>query len=438
MLDNKESKKEKRVLILFLHDSIGELYVALPILWFLKKDQDIKIYFVSNDPNILEKFQAGPAYIQAMQEVGSFYFGSSKSLLLLAKLLIKKNLIIQMSCFSGFRIIDKIYYSFLKQSTAVFFPHSLGANAVNDIKNAVIDRDLNLKLNSLFASRFGDKGDLLTNTINESNYLEQIGWSKSSQHSIGAQGYRKEWLKKLFSFHKLQKEGIDSKPFTIFVPLRGPHPYFLSKSNYEYLINSLAKIFKNHPTFHFLVKLHPRQKSGEIKTLFDKNSNVFFSGDSPFELASKSDLTIGFCTSALIDSVAAGTPAVEFHKHAVTHSQLVKKDGRLISIFEYLELCMGFNNANALENFLKELDITKLKLLQKRQYVNLVNFYQLNENNNNNLETIFNMLFKKASYAKKEQKNNKKHFRYEVLKRSMCKIFSSPRRALEFIMKLNR
>lgn len=90
MLDNKESKKEKRVLILFLHDSIGELYVALPILWFLKKDQDIKIYFVSNDPNILEKFQAGPAYIQAMQEVGSFYFGSSKSLLLLAKLLIKK------------------------------------------------------------------------------------------------------------------------------------------------------------------------------------------------------------------------------------------------------------------------------------------------------------------------------------------------------------
>ena len=39
-----ENIKERKVVILFLHDSVGELFVTLPIFWFLKNYKDVEIY----------------------------------------------------------------------------------------------------------------------------------------------------------------------------------------------------------------------------------------------------------------------------------------------------------------------------------------------------------------------------------------------------------
>ena len=168
------------------------------------------------------------------------------------------------------------------------------------------------------------------------------------------------------------------------------------------------------------MKLHPRQEPREVKEIFGIYSNVSFSNDSPFELALKSDLTMGFWSSALTDSVSVGTPAVEFHKHEIPHPQLILEDNKLISINEHLELCEGFDDAKFLEVFLGELDNNKLQMMHKRQYQNLINIYNLNGNYKQNLQNIFYLLFSKASRAHEEQKIEKSFFK--LFKKLLVKI----------------
>ena len=110
-----ENIKERKVVILFLHDSVGELFVTLPIFWFLKNYTDVEIYFVSHHSDILKRMNISKRYVEIMQEIGSFHFGNLKSIKLLAYLWLENNATIQMSCNLGARRIDRIYYSFLKK-----------------------------------------------------------------------------------------------------------------------------------------------------------------------------------------------------------------------------------------------------------------------------------------------------------------------------------
>jgi hypothetical protein len=276
---------------------------------------------------------------------------------------------------------------------------------LNNIKT--IDEPL-LPFKRNFTKSYGMSPDILINVSEESNYFINRGWSASSIHAVGALGYSETWFKFLFNVDSIQKEKKTlNKSYKIFVPLRDSHWDYLTEANYNYQINSLAKIFKNFPSLSFIVKLHPRQSLKQLEEVLGKYDNVTFSTKSPFELAQNADLTLGFWSSASTDSVAVGTPAVEFHKHEIPHSQLIKKDGKLISIIEYLELCRGFDDASLLEVFLKELSNEKLQALHKTQYQNLSKIYNLDADYKN-LIKIFDLLFRKASKAHKEQKNDKK------------------------------
>ena len=414
------NKKEKKVLILFLHDSSGELFVALPIIWFLKKYMDLEVYFVSSHQDILRRMNISKRYIEIMREVGSLHFGTSKSFLLLTKLWFSNNAIVQMSCNLGARRIDRIYYALLKKSTMVFFIHSYMLHPLNNIKNIAINTELELLVKSRFKSAYGAKSDLLINTSKESSHFMHMGWASESLHGLGALGYSEEWLKFLLKVNTLKKERTQNKPLTIFVPLRDLHKNYLTEANYKYQINSLAKIFNKFLSYQFIVKLHPRQEHREVKEIFDMYSNVSFSNDSPFELALRSDLTMGFWSSVSTDSVSVGTPSVEFHRHEIPHSQLIHEDNKLISLNEHLKLCEGFDDAKLLEVFLKDLDNDKLQIMYKSQCQNLTNIYDLNGNYKQNLQNIFYLLFSKASRAHEEQKIEKSFFK--LFKKLLVKI----------------
>ena len=421
-----ENIKERKVVILFLHDSVGELFVTLPIFWFLKNYTDVEIYFVSHHSDILKRMNISKRYVEIMQEIGSFHFGNLKSIKLLAYLWLENNATIQMSCNLGARRIDRIYYSFLKKSSMVFFTHAFMLYPFNRIKNIAKNEELNKFIKSQFFSAYGTKSDLLILNSEESNYFLEKGWHSSSIHSIGAIGYSKDWLNYLFKLNILENEKDEKKPFTIFVPLRDSHKYYLTEDNYDYMINSLKEIFESYSNFNFVVKLHPRQKTREIFKTFSKYNNVSFSTNSPFELALKSDLSIGFWSSALTDSVAAGTPAIEFHRHEVPHPQLVKKEKKLISLNEYLGLCKGFDDVDLLKSFLSNINFDNLHALQKDQYEKLLNCYNLNRNYKNRLLEIFEALFEKASKANYEQKSEKSFF--ALFKKIVIKFFSLPGR----------
>jgi len=422
---NKESK-EKKILVLFLHDSTGELFVNLPILWYLKRSINLEIYFVSSHADIVKRMNISKRYLEIMHEVGNFYFGNLKSIQLLINLFfIKNSSIIQMSCNLGARRIDRIYYSILKNSTMVFFTHAFMLHPFNNIKKAVNDELISL-IKSQFFANYGNHSDLLIINSEESKYFEETGWPLDSLHVVGAIGYSKEWLKYLLKLDTSQKEINENQSLTIFVPLRDSHKFYLTENNYDYLISSLTKIFKKFKQHSFIVKLHPRQNPKDIIEIYSKYSNVYFSNQSPFELALKSDLAIGFWSSALTDSVAVGTPAIEFHKHEVPHSQLVLKNKKLISLNEYLGLCIGFDDVEMLKDFLSNININKLKSLQKNQHENLLNCYNLNESDKDRLLKTFEKHFIKASKAKNEQKNEKSLF--IIFKKIIFKFFILPLR----------
>ena len=77
-----QNNKEKKVLLLFLHNSTGELFVALPMIWFLKKYMDIDVYFVSSHKDILKRMNVDKRYIEIMNKVGTMHFGLKSYLLL--------------------------------------------------------------------------------------------------------------------------------------------------------------------------------------------------------------------------------------------------------------------------------------------------------------------------------------------------------------------
>tara|TARA_Y100000385_G_C13100662_1_gene644344 strand:+ start:3008 stop:4300 length:1293 start_codon:yes stop_codon:yes gene_type:complete len=422
-----KNKKNKKVLILFLHDSTGELFVTLPFFWFLKKKLDVEIYFVSSHKDILKRMKVSSRYIEIMNQIGSLHFGTLNNIRLLFNLLNRNNLIIQMSCNLGARRIDRIYYSILKKSTKLFFTHAFMLHSLNKIKNIASNNELKSLINSQFLSFYGKKADLLIINSQETNYLTERGWSLNALHTVGSYGYNKDWLNYLLKsdIPKLQKED-KKRSLDIFVPLRDCHNIYLTKKNYDFLIDSLTEVFKFFPNFKFTVKLHPRQQPKDILEIFSKFNNVSFSNKSPFELALKSDLTIGFWSSALTDSVAVGTPAIEFFKHEIPHPQLVTYDNKLISLNQYLGLCRGFNNSNQLQNFLSNLNYDQIKKLQDDQYSMLIKYFNIDKSFENKILGIFEDHFKKASLAHLDQRSEKSIL--ILVKNFVSKIFSIPRR----------
>lgn len=418
---------EEKILILFLHKSTGELFVGLPIVWYLKKVMNVNVYFVSNCSDILSQMNVSDRYIEIMRQLGSFNFGRIKSLSLLAKLYFSDKTIVQMSCLSGRRRIDRIYYSLLKKTTMVFFPHSFALHQLNDMNNIAINSEFEFHVKSKFQSRYGSKGDLLINSSKELNYFRQSGWSLNSIHFIGALGYSKAWLNNFFNTNNVGTIETRKGPLKIFIPLRDSHPYYLTESNYKYQISSLVKIFEKFSSFHFIVKLHPRQQVKELKEIFGKYSNVSFSSKSPFELALKSDLTLAFFTSAITDSVAIGTPALEFHRHVVSHPQLVNKDGKLVSLYEYLGLCTGYDDVKPLEEFLQNIDEKKLKELHKKQYQKLIDIFELNSDYEANLKSIFETLYARADISYEEQKDEKEKVFDELFVNIIKKVVLLPK-----------
>lgn len=422
-----KNKKEKKVLILFLHDSTGELFVTLPFFWFLKKKLDVEIYFISSHKDILKRMNVSSRYIEIMNQIGSCHFGSLNNIKLLFNLFNSNNLIIQMSCNLGARRIDRIYYSILKKSTKLFFTHAFMLHPFNKIKNIARNNELKSFINSQFLSFYGNKSDLLIINPEETNYFTERGWSLNALHAVGAYGYNKDWLNYLFKsdLSKVKKED-KNRSLDIFVPLRDCHNIYLTKTNYDFLIYSLAEVFKFFPDFKFTIKLHPRQQPKEILEIFSKLHNVSFSNESPFELASKSDLTIGFWSSALTDSVAVGTPAIEFFKHETPHPQLVTHDDKLISLNQYLGLCLGFDNLKQLQNFLSNLNFDQLQKIQNDQYSMLIKYFNIDKSYENKILGIFEDHFQKASQAHLDQRLEKSIL--ILVKKFIGKIFSIPRR----------
>lgn len=418
---------EKKVIVLFLHASIGELYVALPILWFLKQAEKIDIYFASEYSDVTERLKISDIYINIMNEIGSFHFGKKASFRLLKELRSSNTPVVQMSCYTGMRMIDRLFYLGLKKSFKVFFPHSYTIFPTEAEPGKGKDT-LFVKMKQDFENRFGQWSALIVNRTEEKTYFEKLGWKSEYIFSTGALGYLEEWQNKVNS---IVKHFPDNNKIKIFVPLKNQNNHAITPENYHYLIDSFAKVFEEFHEYDFFVKLHPRQQNDpHLKTLFTQNNNVTISIESPLELSKKCDLTLGMWTSALVDSISMGTPAIEFYRHENIHPLVLRnQDGKTISYYSKINLVEAFDQEEDVVNFLRELDRQKLEILVNKQKRIFDKIFELNsDESKSKVVDIFQDIFQILNVEDNKIKNEKRivlNVLFEKIKNYLTRSFLS-------------
>jgi hypothetical protein len=149
-------------------------------------------------------------------------------------------------------------------------------------------------------------------------------------------------------------------------------------------------------------------------------------------LAAQADLTVSFWSSAITDSLAVMTPAIEFHKHDVIHDQLIWQGNRLISIFHQLGFCEFFEHGEELIQFIEKQTKESLAEILVKQRQNFEEVFGNDIDMYARLDNIFNENFKIAS-----ERNVFELVRSEVLFKIIFSFFSGRIKKLLRLRMLN-
>lgn len=373
----------KESLFIVVKESVGELHVALPIVYFLKKSRSLNVFFVFFNEDNRDKLGIPDSYNNLINDLGEAIFGYSGVLKAFRERgsIFQRSLI--MTCNSGSVNLIDLLHILCRKSLVLFYHHAYALHGSS--------------VNSVYIERSYQKDSvMLLNSNFDEDYFKNVGFSSENLMLVGAPGYSREWI------DGLNSKIVESDDFDmiVFVPLRAAHRLYLDFDSYEYLIKSLIKVFERFDRFLFLVKFHPRQKNvKELEKCFSSFSNVRLVYCSTFEAARASDLTLSFWSSAITDSLACGTPCIEFHRHNIVHDQLVERDGSLISLYRDLGLCEYFSNLDDLVVFMKGLDQCALKRMREGQYSKLSQIFRLDEEFEKELNVVFDQLFLRVSKA---------------------------------------
>lgn len=309
--------------ILFLKSSLGELHVGLPLVYFLKKELGVNVFFASASNDALKKLRTPLRYDSLIKDLGKSYFGKEMLHKLLSKIREDNEATLILTCDSGCGPYEKKFRALLKKSRIVHFHHAYAFQGNPESKR------VKLKKRS-YTKPYLKGSEIFLSSEEDRAWYQACGFSPDKISLIGALGYKPQWLN-LIDARSRHRE---TSSFSIFVPIRDSHPLYLTEKNFKYLIDYLERIIKFFPSCHFTIKLHPRQKEDiELKKKLSGYKNTSLSNETTFNLASESELTLSFWSSAIADSIACGTPTIEFHRHEINHSQLVNFNGELRSLY---------------------------------------------------------------------------------------------------------
>ena len=353
--------KNKRVISWFYKSHSGELHVGLPILKLIKDhNPEIEINFIFPDKISFENI--GNIYNKIILELGNVVTGTKEFYFFLMKNLNNTTMI--MTCDTGHTFFSSIASNVIKKNKVLFHMHAYALHGTNNLED-FLEEFLKDTLKKRYLNDGKGSPYIILNSNHEVDYYYEVGcFNKEHMILAGGLGYTNWWLTYLkdnssssseyLRIKKLIKNGKYNNVY--FVPIRQEHKLCLTKENYDYLIESIFWLAEKNSDSVFLLKPHPRQT--DISDLSERcnsavNNNIILINESTLLLSDVSDLTISFWSSAIQDSLAVGTLAVEFFRHHIEHPQLVKTDsGDLISLYVAYGFCPFFTKKEELHNFL--------------------------------------------------------------------------------------
>lgn len=339
----------KQNLFFFYKGSHGELHAGLPfIINIIEDKRTLKPYFLYKR----KQFELLPCYykdiIKDNFSLVSINFFSI--LLLFFTKFFQRNFIF--TCDNGHTRKSASLTCYWPFSRVIFFHHAYAFLGGGDLQ----------KTDGFYLERYnGFHHDPLVIAHNEYEVEHRInsGFKRENVIISGNLGYKEKWKELIGHSSNGNCNGLGKTNFgkRIFIPVRDVHQQYLTKENYDYLFESLLLIIKRYPNYHFLIKLHPRQKNVEdFFNLELRFENVSIVELNTITVARASDLVISYWSSAIIDSLSVNTPVVEFHRHDVFHEQLVKTNDKLVSLYHSYDLCPFYSDVESIINLLSDLN----------------------------------------------------------------------------------
>ena len=386
---------KKKIAIVFISGSAGELDWILPILnYLLKKNFNIKIIFLTrhalksveensmcNDfikqkNSKIKIVISGGYFFEKIERFGYLTYRLFLKLKLLNVPLIKTlyNLYDSLQKFifmarlpseilnseeeaylfiSEFpslrRPRDKWIKSKFKKSTFFYCPHSPHIYAEE------LDREYNesdpIDFNQKSFLLLGHPSDYYA--INDGKELAATDLEKLF---IGHPKYSQSWLQNLKQKAKeFRKSYATRQKINILILGRGYGSY-LDKNSHIHLVNSTIRTIENLlPEHNLLVKKHPREISSQWDEVLCDFPSIEIVNEHILQLASKVDFAISFWGSGSMDCFMLGVPVIEYWNPVKHNKQQVPDNDSFTTIYRKLRIVLPANNEQELSNQISSL-----------------------------------------------------------------------------------
>ncbi len=133
---------------------------------------------------------------------------------------------------------------------------------------------------------------------------------------------------------------------------RHPNPVYLSEKDYHYLIQTMLKEVFAYDDSVLIIKHHPRQDITSFVKLLEPYdpSRWMFSGFHLTQLASIADVVISFWASGIFNSLAVGTPVIEYYRYGDRNPEWrLLPGGERTSIYRELGMAAPANTPEELK-----------------------------------------------------------------------------------------
>jgi hypothetical protein len=340
------------IAVAFVTESTGELHCLLPLLRLAKDAHpSLRIVVLFRKSDTHARFKEDPVYAAVLTDLGA-EVGRTSSLV---RHLFANRHAIRLILKDFGPTPDGSLPVLLKRAcpnaSLVLFPHAYSLYG-SDQRGPALESQLTHK-------RYDQDGIdwLLLNSP-----LDTKAWSKrlatEKIQVVGATGYTEWWGAILRTYAREHLKALDEaargKRLVLFTT-RGPHEQYLTEENYQYLIPSALKVILSFPDTLVVLKPHPREDVEHLKSLLSgfPADRVLLVGFNTLALASISTVTVSFWSSSLLDSLAAGTPGIEYYRYHRPNPQTVlDAQGQIASIYTDLGLAVRTDSETTLREAL--------------------------------------------------------------------------------------
>jgi len=393
---------EKKIAIVFVSGSIGELDWNLPILDFLLNEGfDLKIIILKKEVyesikknKLINNFISQNSKIEVIFQGGCFIEKIEHYVYLFYRILIKLNIYRYSLISNIFNFLSKIFhevffsrmpsyifrnkknrYLFLSEfpslrrprdawirkkfinSIFLYHPHSPNIYA-EDLDQRYKSPE-NIDYNKRYFLLLGHQLDYLK--INDERELAATNLEKVF---VGHPKWSHKWLdRNRCKLKNFSSTSLDKNKTSILILSRGPAGSSDEKY-YKNLIESTIKsIQKSIPNCNLFVKKHPREKLTHWEQFSKKYSSINIINDHIHMIAPNVDFVITFLGSGAVDCYEMGVPVIEFcNLNQYTKGGMFIKEGNYTTIYRNLGIVIPANNEEELQNAIYGLVKTNYKL----------------------------------------------------------------------------